>query len=316
MIDAAPHDWFPIIVVASLIGLAWLWECNRKRPVKDLPEGTPYRFYTTEYDVEIRAVEIADRLSAISEDHLKYWRSTEDAEWLQKITAAKERATEITDADLLLGVPDDLSDVAVVLLVDHSGSMRGETIVAVAATVKAMADSLSSRCAKVEVLGFTTAGWRGGFSRKKWIAENRPRYPGRLCALMHIIYKAADDERFEDAAFRTMLNPGVLYENIDGEALEWSERRLLERPEKQKILAVFSDGAPVDDSTLSQNGPSILYRHITEVIDRIENTKSVTLGAVGVNYRVEQFYTTSESAEDLARLPHASAKLIKELITN
>lgn len=313
MIDQALHEWFPIIVATFLIGFAWLWEWNRKRPLKDLPEGTPYRIYTTEYDVEIRAAEIADRLSVISEDHLKYWRSTEDAEWSQKISAAKERATEITDADLLLGVQDDLSDVVVVLLVDHSGSMRGETIVAVAATVKAMADSLSSRCAKVEVLGFTTAGWRGGFSRKKWIAENRPRYPGRLCALMHIIYKAADDERFEDAAFSTMLNPGVLYENIDGEALEWAERRLLERTEKHKFLVVFSDGAPVDDSTLTQNGPSILYRHITEVIDRLESTKPVTLGAVGVNYRVDQFYATSESAENLAALPQASADLIKKL---
>lgn len=317
MIDAALlHEWFAIIVAASLIGLAWLWKWRRKRPVKDQPEGTPYRIYTTEYDVEIRAVEIADRISAISEDHLKYWRSTEDPEWTQKIKAANERTTEIATADLLLGVPDDLSDVVIALLVDHSGSMRGETIAAVASTVKAMADSLATRHAKVEVLGFTTAGWRGGFARKKWIAENRPRYPGRLCALMHIVYKAADDGQFEDNAFSTMLNPGVLYENIDGEALLWAERRILERPEKQKILAVFSDGAPVDDSTLAQNGPSILYRHIKEVIDRLETTKPVTLGAVGVNYRVDQFYAISESAEDLAELPHASANLIKKLIAN
>lgn len=313
MIDQTLHEWFPIIVATLLIGLGWLWAWSRKRPVKDPPEGTPYRIYTTEYDVEIRAVEIAGRLSEISEDHLKYWRLNDDAEWSQKIAAASERATEIADADLLLGVPDDLSDVVVALLVDHSGSMRGETITAVASTVKAMAYSLASRRAKVEVLGFTTAGWRGGFARKKWIAEKRPKYPGRLCALMHIVYKAADDERFDDAAFSTMLNPGVLYENVDGEALEWAERRLLERTEKHKFLVVFSDGAPVDDSTLTQNGPSILYRHITEVIDRLESTKPVTLGAVGVNYRVDQFYAISESAENLALLPQASADLIKKL---
>ncbi len=314
MIDAALHEWFPIIVAASLIGLAWLWKWRRKRPIKDPSEGTPYRIYTTEFDVEIRAVEIADRLSAISDDHLKYWRSTEDAEWSQKITVANERATEIADANLLRDFPSDLSDVVVALLVDHSGSMRGEAITAVASTIKAMADSLVSRRAKVEVLGFTTAGWRGGFARKKWITENRPKYPGRLCALMHVVYKAADDKRFEDAAFSTMLNPGMLYENIDGEALEWAERRLLDRPEKQKILAVFSDGAPVDDSTLTQNGPSILYRHITEVIDRLETTKPVTLGAVGVNYRVDQYYANSVSAENLAELPQASADLLKSLL--
>ena len=268
MMGAALHEWFPVTVVALVIGLAWFWERNRKRPAKDSPEGTPYRIYTTEYDVEIRASEIADRLSEISEDHLKYWQTDNDAEWLQKIATANERAAEIEDSNLLLDVSDNLADTVVALLVDHSGSMRGETITMVASTVKAMADSLASRHAKVEVLGFTTAGWRGGNARKKWITENQPKYPGRLCALMHIVYKAADDQRFDDAAFSTMLNAGMLYENIDGEALEWAERRLLERPEKHKILAVFSDGAPVDDSTLTQNGPSILYRHITEVIDR------------------------------------------------
>lgn len=314
MIGAALHEWFPIIVAALVIGLAWFWEWNRKRPAKDSPEGTPYRIYTTEYDVEIRASEIADCLSEISEDYLKYWQTDNDAEWLQKIAAANERATEIEDSNLLLDVPDNLPDTLVALLVDHSGSMRGETITAVAATIKVIADNLVSRGAKVEVLGFTTAGWRGGFARKKWIAENRPKYPGRLCALMHIIYKAADDERFEDEAFSAMLNAGMLYENIDGEALEWAERRLLERPEKQKILAVFSDGAPVDDSTLTQNGPSILYRHITKVIDRLETTKTVTLGAVGVNFRVDEFYATSDSAEDLAELPRSSANLIRRLL--
>lgn len=314
MIDAVLREWFPIIVAALVIGFAWLWQWYLRRPVKDPPEGTPYRVYTTEYDIEIRAVEIAERLSAISKDHLKYWRPTDNTEWSQMIAAANARANEIADANLLLNVPNNLSDTVILLLVDHSGSMRGDTISAVASTVKAIADSLLSHRAKVEILGFTTAGWRGGFARDKWIAENRPKYPGRLCALMHIVYEAADDERLEDAAFCTMLNPGILYENVDGEALEWAERRLLERPEKQKILVVFSDGAPVDDSTLTENGPSILYRHITEVIDRLETTKAITLGAVGVNYRVDQYYANSASAENLAELPEASADLIKKLI--
>ena len=126
---------------------------------------------------------------------------------------------------------------------------------------------------------------------------------------MHIVYKAADDLQLDELAFRAMLNPGALYENIDGEAIEWAERRLLARPESHRLLLVISDGAPVDDATLLHSGPSILWRHIRQVIERIETDNAVHLGAIGINYRVSGFYRNSVAAEVLAELPHNENEL-------
>jgi cobaltochelatase CobT len=180
--------------------------------------------------------------------------------------------------------------------------------------VRALTRVLTAKGAKVELLGYTTAGWQGGFARRLWIERGRPRYPGRLCALMHIVYMAADDRQLDDSAFYAMLNPGILYENIDGEAIEWAERRLLEQPAQHRMLIVISDGAPVDDSTLTQNGPSILWHHIKQVIGRIEGEKAISLGAIGINYRVSGFYTNSAAAEDLSELPAVTADFVSKMI--
>ncbi len=314
MLDAAIREWFPIIVAAVLIGLAWLYQWYRSRPVRDLPEGTPYKVYTTEYDIEIRAEDIAGRLSEISRDHPKYWQDEVDPEWVANVENSKLKAKDLLEAGLITDMLDDLSDFAISLLVDHSGSMRGEPMIGIAATVGALTEVLSDKRAKVELLGYTTAGWKGGFARGKWLASGKPKYPGRLCAVMHIIYKAADDQKLNEAAFYAMQNLGTLYENIDGEAIEWAERRLLERPEKHRLLVVISDGAPVDDSTLTQNGPSILWRHIKKVIGRIETEKSVVLCGIGINYRVDEFYANSVSVEDVSKLPEIAFTFLKKMI--
>lgn len=315
MIDAAIREWFPIIVAALLVGFAWLYQWYRRRPVRDLPEGTPYKIYVADYDIEIRAEDIARRVDEISTHHVKYWRHEGDPEWVAAIDNTEQKLQNLAQANLLVDLPNNLSDFVISLLIDHSGSMKGETMQAVASTAKAVTDALTVKGAKVELLGFTTAGWHGGFARRKWLECGRPRYPGRLCALMHIIYKAADDGHLKDEAFQVMLNPGIHYENIDGEAIEWAERRILARPEKQKLLLVISDGAPVDDSTLTHNGPSILWHHIKNVIGRIETENAVDLGAIGVNYRVSGFYANSAAAEDLTELPAITADFVSKMIS-
>jgi cobaltochelatase CobT len=314
MLDATVREWYPIIVAAVLIGLTSLYRWYRGRPVSDVPEGTPYKVYTTEYDVEIRAEDIAGRLSEISTDHPKYWRDEGDLEWVEAVENAKEKSLRLTQEGFLANLPNDLSSVAISFLIDHSGSMRGETMLAVASTARALAEVLTTKGAKVELLGYTTAGWKGGFARSRWIKQGRPNHPGRLCALMHIVYKAADEGQLDDSAFEAMLNPGIIYENIDGEAIEWAERRLLAQPERQKILIVISDGAPVDDSTLTQNGPSILWRHIKQVIGRIETERAISLGAIGINFQVSGFYSNSVAAENLDELPIITADFVYGVI--
>ena len=168
--------------------------------------------------------------------------------------------------------------------------------------------------AKVEVLGFTTAGWRGGRARELWHSSGRPEFPGRLCALLHIIYKAADEPLHDGIGWDAMLNGGALYENVDGEALEWAASRLLKQPESDRLLIVLSDGAPVDDSTLDANGGSILHRHVLEVTDRLTSTAELRLGGVGVGHDVSAYYTASKAVGELNELPTALASLLAELL--
>jgi cobaltochelatase CobT len=303
---------FVVLLYVLLVAINWY----RRRPVEDLPLGTPYKIYTTEYDIEIRAEDIARRVADISPHCVEYWQSADNPKWIAAVEEADRAAELILESDSVKALPENLTEFAISILVDHSGSLKGDSIKAVASTLKALTKALTSRGAKVELLGFTTAGWQGGLARQKWLSQGRPRYPGRLCALMHIIYKSADDDHLRDEAFHVMLNAGVLYENIDGEALEWAERRLLSLPAKNKLLIVVSDGAPVDDSTLLANGPSILWRHIKQVISRIESENLITLGGLGINYRVSGFYVDSVFVEnDLAsQLPETAFSFLGKLI--
>lgn len=163
-----------------------------------------------------------------------------------------------------------------------------------------------------EVIGFTTAGWHGSFARQQWIDNGRPQRPGRLCALLHIIYKSFDEAEFSETAWREMLNPDVLRENVDGEAIAFAEARLLERHESTRVLMVISDGAAVDDSTLNENGPSFLYRHVTETILRIQTDDNIHLCAVGINFNVDKWYKSSARADDCQSFVDAAIQLIAE----
>ncbi|GLQ54135.1 cobaltochelatase subunit CobT [Devosia nitrariae] len=198
----------------------------------------------------------------------------------------------------------DFRDTVVTLLIDNSGSMRGRPITIAAICGDILARTLERCGVKVEILGFTTRAWKGGKSREAWLEANRPANPGRVNDVRHIIYKAADEPwRHARRNLGLMMREGLLKENIDGEALQWAEKRLMGRPENRRILMVISDGAPVDDSTQSVNAGNYLEAHLRQVIEEIETRSPIELVAVGIGHDVTRYYrraVTLLDAEELA----------------
>ena len=208
----------------------------------------------------------------------------------------------------------DFRDTVVTLLIDNSGSMRGRPITVAAMCGDILARTLERCAVKVEVLGFTTRAWKGGHSRERWVAEGKPRNPGRLNDLRHIIYKSADAPwRRARKNLGLMLREGLLKENIDGEALLWAYRRLMSRPEHRRILMVISDGAPVDDSTLSVNPGNYLEKHLREVIREIESRDAIELIAIGIGHDVTRYYRRAVTIVDAEELGGTVMKKLAEL---
>src|SRR6202021_148302 len=208
----------------------------------------------------------------------------------------------------------DFRDTVVSLLIDNSGSMRGRPITVAAMCGDILARTLERCAVKVEVLGFTTRAWKGGQSREKWVQEGKPRNPGRLNDLRHIIYKSADSPwRRARKNLGLMLREGLLKENIDGEALLWAYRRLLIRPEHRRILMVISDGAPVDDSTLSVNPGNYLEKHLREVIRDVEARDMVELIAIGIGHDVTRYYRRAVTIVDADELGGTMMRKLTEL---
>jgi cobaltochelatase CobT len=211
----------------------------------------------------------------------------------------------------------EFKDTVVTLLIDNSGSMRGRPISIAAISADIMARTLERCGVKVEILGFTTRAWKGGQGREKWLASGKPAQPGRLNDLRHIIYKKADEPmRRARKSLGLMMREGLLKENIDGEALIWAHNRLLARPEDRRILMVISDGAPVDDSTLSVNAGSYLERHLRHVIDEIETRSSVELTAIGIGHDVTRYYRRAVTIVDAEELAGAMTEKLAELFTD
>ena len=205
-------------------------------------------------------------------------------------------------------------DTIVTLLIDNSGSMRGRPITIAAICADIMARTLERCGVKVEILGFTTKAWKGGQSREQWINEGKPTYPGRLNDLRHIIYKPADAPwRRAKNSLGLMLREGILKENIDGEALIWAHERLLGRVEDRKILMVISDGAPVDDTTLSSNSGNYLELHLKQVISFIENKSPVELVAIGIGHDVTRYYDKAVTLTDAEQLGGALTEQLANL---
>ena len=301
-----------------------------------MPRGRPdenatYRAFNTQSDEVVDAEKLCDadelgRLRHLLDQQLSHLQSViaRLANRLQRrLLARQTRAWEfdldegILDAARLARVvanpvlplaykrerETDFRDTVVTLLIDNSGSMRGRPITVAAMSADILARTLERCAVKVEILGFTTRAWKGGQSRERWIAAGKPPNPGRLNDLRHIVYKAADAPwRRARKSLGLMLREGILKENIDGEALAWAHNRLLTRTEERKILMVISDGAPVDDSTLSVNPGNYLEKHLREVIRDIEKTGEVELTAIGIGHDVTRYYRRAVTIVDAEQL--------------
>ncbi len=301
-----------------------------------------YRAYTTRFDQVVLAPELCEpeelvRLRNQLDQQIARFQNivSKLANRLQrKLMAQQTRAWEfdreegILDTGRLARVVTDpahslsfkveketaFRDTVVTLLIDNSGSMRGRPISIAATSAEILVRTLERCAVKVEVLGFTTRTWKGGQAREQWQKEGKPSLPGRLNDLRHIIYKSADMPwRRARAGMGLMLKEGILKENIDGEALLWAHERLLARPEQRRFLMVISDGAPVDDSTLSANTPTYLEKHLREVITFIETKSPVELIAIGIGHDVTRYYRRAVTLMDAEELGGAVVRQLGAL---
>ncbi|MEH6788228.1 MAG: cobaltochelatase subunit CobT [Paracoccus sp. (in: a-proteobacteria)] len=313
----------------------------------DLPppvsEASPdYRVFSQNWDEEIRADDLADpaeleRLRAYLDKQLEPLRGAVSrlANKLQRrLQAQQNRSWEfdkeegVLDAGRLARVVAnpttplsfkvekdmEFRDTVVTLLIDNSGSMRGRPISIAAICADVLARTLERCSVKVEILGFTTRAWKGGQAREEWLKQGRPSQPGRLNDLRHIIYKPADAPwRRVRPNLGLMMKEGLLKENIDGEALEWAHRRLAKRAEARKILMVISDGAPVDDSTLSVNPANYLEKHLRDVIAMVEKKRAVELLAIGIGHDVTRYYDRAVTITDAEQLAGAITEQLAAL---
>lgn len=209
-----------------------------------------------------------------------------------------------------------LQSCVVTFLIDHSGSMRGEKIMAAAATCDIAVRALQMLGVAVEVLGFTTLTWQGGQSRQKWIAQGKPSNPGRLCDLLHIIYREADDPRAGVPDLEAVCRRNLLKENIDGEAVEWALARLTKNPRPRKYLVVLSDGAPVDDSTIVANGhdEGFLPWHLECVLNEAKQLGEISILSIGLGYRPSQAYPRIREVGPAEGLVAATLEEIVDLL--
>jgi len=204
---------------------------------------------------------------------------------------------------------------AITLLIDQSGSLRGDAILHLTASIKWLSEQFQNRQIKFEVLGFTTVRWQGGQSRRAWLKNGRPKYPGRLNDLLHLIYKPFAGD-FVSESLNVMLHPRLLRENVDGEAIQWATERLQRQAEKEKLLVVVSDGAPVDDSTYAANGNSYMIRHFIQVRDNVYQEDKIALGGVGIGYDVDRYYNISEGSSDLTLIPEMIVNICSQLASS
>ena len=312
------------------------------RPWTDLPDTFEYRAFTEQFDEEVPADELCDneeldRLRAYLDSQLTGLQGivTRLANRLQRrLMAQQNRSWDFDQEDGIIDAARlarivvspgtsmaykterdvEFKDTIVTLLIDNSGSMRGRPISIAAISADILARTLERCGVKTEILGFTTRAWKGGQSREQWLADGKPPNPGRLNDLRHIIYKQADEPwRRARRNLGLMMREGLLKENIDGEALIWAHNRLLGRREDRRILMVISDGAPVDDSTLSVNSAGYLESHLRKVIEWIEKASPVQLVAIGIGHDVTRYYRRAVTIMDVEQLGGTIIEQLAEL---
>ena len=301
-----------------------------------------YKVFTAEFDEEIGAADLCEaeelaRLRGFLDQQLSAMQGVVSrlANKLQRLLMAQQNRhweydleEGMLDASRLTRIVIDpmyplsfkrekdttFRDTCVTLLLDNSGSMRGRPIMVAAMCADILGRTLERVGVKTEILGFTTRAWKGGQAREKWLAAGKPPHPGRLNDLRHIVYKAADEPwRRAKRNLGLMMREGLLKENIDGEALTWAHNRIIARPEQRKILMVISDGAPVDDSTLSVNAGNYLEHHLRRVIEEIETRSSVELTAIGIGHDVTRYYKKAVTIVDAEQLGGAMTEQLTEL---
>jgi cobaltochelatase CobT len=313
-----------------------------QNPFDDFNEKVDYHIFSQEFDEEILAEELCDeseldRLRAFLDKQLAHLQGAVGrlANRLQRRLMAQQNRS--WDFDLEEGYLDparlvrlvidpmqplsfkrerdtQFRDTVVSLVIDNSGSMRGRPITVAATCADILARTLERSGVKVEILGFTTKAWKGGQAREQWLASGKPATPGRLNDLRHIVYKSADAPwRRSRRNLGLMMREGLLKENIDGEALMWAHNRLIARPEQRKILMMISDGAPVDDSTLSVNPGNYLERHLRAVIEQIETRSPVELLAIGIGHDVTRYYRKAVTIVDADELAGAMTEQLAAL---
>jgi cobaltochelatase CobT len=312
------------------------------QPFGNFAEQIDYKVFTREFDEEVEATDLCDeaeldRLRGFLDKQLANLQGVVGrlANRLQRRLMAQQSRS--WDFDLEEGYLDsarlvrividptqplsykmerdtDFRDTVVTLVLDNSGSMRGRPITVAATCADILARTLERCGVKVEILGFTTKAWKGGQSREAWLSRGKPANPGRLNDLRHIVYKSADAPwRRARRNLGLMMREGLLKENIDGEALIWAHQRLLGRPEQRKILMMISDGAPVDDSTLSVNPGNYLERHLRAVIEEIETRSPVELIAIGIGHDVTRYYRRAVTIVDAEELAGAMTEQLASL---
>ncbi|GGC54198.1 cobaltochelatase subunit CobT [Siccirubricoccus deserti] len=315
---------------------------QQRREVVQTDDASRYHPFTTQFDEIVEADDLcdADELGRLRQQldqqlsHLQGVVSKLANRLQRRLLAQQQRAWEFDleegqlDAARLARIvanpmlslsykrerEADFRDTVVSLLIDNSGSMRGRPITVAAMCSDILARTLERCAVKTEILGFTTRAWKGGQAREKWVHDGKPRNPGRLNDLRHVVYKAADAPwRRARKNLGLMLREGLLKENIDGEALEWAYKRLRSRPEHRRILMVISDGAPVDDSTLSVNPGNYLERHLRKVIAEIEGRGDVELIAIGIGHDVTRYYRRAVTIVDAEELGGTMMKKLAEL---
>lgn len=312
-------------------------------PISDADPN--YSVFSTDFDEEVHAEELAETaelerlrdyldqqleplkgaVSRLANKLQRRLQAQQNRSWsfdmeegiLDAGRLARVVASPTTPLSFKVEQDTEFRDTVVTLLLDNSGSMRGRPISIAAICADVLARTLERCQVKCEILGFTTRAWKGGQSREKWLNDGREEMPGRLNDLRHIIYKGADAPwRRSRPNLGLMMKEGLLKENIDGEALEWAHRRMIARPEARRILMVISDGAPVDDSTLSVNAANYLEKHLRDVIAMIEKRRMVELTAIGIGHDVTRYYDRAVTITDAEQLAGAITEQLASLFDN
>jgi cobaltochelatase CobT len=300
------------VVLIALLAVAYVK--SRKAAVQvqtssaeDPPEPF-YHPYTTIFDRECHGSELLDLLTTEGIDT----RMARDAGPIDPAERLRQFKNSHAIAMGTVAPSKNVTGAAICILVDQSGSMA-ESMPRISGELFAALENLEASGAKTMLTGFTTVGWYGNRSRRQWLTEGRPGYPGRLCDLLHVTYSDFD-EVTESKHLAPLLEPAIFFENIDGEAIVWAEQALHKMPNAKRALIVVSDGAPVDDSTLHENGPSFLWNHLQLVIGDCLARAEIAIGGIGINHRVESLFPASRMVDADGGLAGAITELAAQLL--